>query len=62
MKHSDNKSFLNTVKYDDNENELERQAEQTVQYDGKIWVVGNKINVRDALTKWQKQIDRSRTE
>lgn len=61
MEHSDNKNFFNTVKYDDNENELEKQAEQTIQYDGKIWIV-TKINVCDALTKWQKQIGRSRTE
>ncbi|CAG8722325.1 11998_t:CDS:2, partial [Gigaspora margarita] len=44
MEHSDNKNFFNTVKYDDNENELEKQTEQTIQYDGKIWIV-TKINV-----------------
>ncbi|CAG8533239.1 10765_t:CDS:2 [Dentiscutata erythropus] len=58
MEHLDNANVFNT---DDNEYELEKQAEQTVQYNGKMWVV-NKINVRDALTKWQKQMGRSRTD
>ncbi|KAF0436357.1 hypothetical protein F8M41_004715 [Gigaspora margarita] len=48
MEHSDNKNFFNTVKYDDNENELEKQAEQTIQYDGKIWIV-TKINLLDSV-------------
>lgn len=59
----DNEGFLNDEKNTDNEDELEKHAEETIQYDGKIWIVGDpKINVRDALTKWQKRKDRPRTE
>ncbi|CAG8468459.1 10808_t:CDS:2 [Ambispora leptoticha] len=62
LEHSDNENFLNTVKNNDRENELERQAEETIQYNEKMWIVGNmKVNVRDALTGWQKRKDRPRT-
>ncbi|CAG8717291.1 7439_t:CDS:2, partial [Acaulospora morrowiae] len=63
LEHSDNENFLNAVKSNDNENELERQAEETIQYNGKMWIVGNtKINIRDVLTEWQKRIGRPRAD
>ena len=51
LEHPNSENFLNNEKSTDND-ELERHAEETIQHDGKIWIVGNtKINVRDALTK-----------
>lgn len=59
----DNVNFLYDEKNTNEEDELEKHAEETIQYNGKIWIVGStKINVRDALTKWQKRKDRPRTE
>ncbi|CAG8729971.1 17906_t:CDS:2, partial [Funneliformis caledonium] len=63
LEHPNSENFLNNEKSTDNDDELERHAEETIQYDGKIWIVGNtKINVRDALTKWQKRKDKPRTD
>ena len=62
LEHPNSENFLNNEKNTDND-ELEKHAEETIQYGGKIWIVGNtKINVRDALTKWQKRKDKPRTE
>ncbi|CAB4493085.1 unnamed protein product [Rhizophagus irregularis] len=59
----DNVNFLYDEKNTNEEDELEKHAEETIQYNGKIWIVGStKINVRDALTKWQKRKDRPRTD